>query len=303
MRVHHGLARAVGQVEGFRRRCVADRRHARIRHHIVVRGHELERVAAVVPSAERRHNVRRALEFFRQRAAVRVDLNPVDEFDIGGAAPRGHEPVGRGAAVLVREDHRIAVLSAAAGGAGLVPHQQRDVGEAFNRIRPRVQNWRVRDRFIPRVLFADDLEADVADVNGAEAGGGFRWIDSDRHVVLPAAQVPEQNSIISLFVPAHQHHVRVVRSVDADLERRSLAAGSAPVAALTIRANDGDHFGRRRKDQRFTGARRYRPKSLCRNDAGCHQRHQDDNRTTAHRAASHRTCQARPQKGFLPAAW
>ena len=58
-------------------------------------------MTAFVASFERRHLVAGTLKFLRENLIVVVDFHAVDILDVGGASPRRHQPVGRGAAIFV----------------------------------------------------------------------------------------------------------------------------------------------------------------------------------------------------------
>ncbi|PYQ94636.1 MAG: hypothetical protein DMF97_18240 [Acidobacteria bacterium] len=176
MGVHHGFTRPVRQIEQLRRRCVPNGRRARVAHHVVVGHDEFQRVTRVVRAAERRHHVVGPLEFLGQRPAVRIDFHAVDEFDVGGPSPGRHQPIGRGAAVLVREDHRIAMLASTSGRGGLVPHQQRHVRETADRVRPGVKDRCVGDAFVRRILFTDDGNVDAGHAHGPDVVRALRRV-------------------------------------------------------------------------------------------------------------------------------
>ena len=98
--------------------------------------------APLASAVERQDLVLRALHVLAQDVTARVDLDAVDVFDVGGAAPSRHQTIGRRAAVFIREDHRIAVPFAAIGWLNLVPHQQWHVVELPDGILARVHDRR-----------------------------------------------------------------------------------------------------------------------------------------------------------------
>ena len=67
-------------------------------------------MASFVPAGEARHLMAGALILFRDDLAASVHLGAIDELDIRRPAPRGHQTVGRCAAVFIREDNRVAEL-------------------------------------------------------------------------------------------------------------------------------------------------------------------------------------------------
>ena len=80
--------------------------------------------------------------------ALLVELDSVHVLDVGEPAPGGEQAIGGSAAVLVAEHHRVAQTEAARGLLPLVPHEQRQIGETSQGVRPRVENGGEGDRGI-----------------------------------------------------------------------------------------------------------------------------------------------------------
>ena len=163
-----------------------------------------------------------------------VELDAVDELDVGGASPGRHQAIGLRAAVLVGEDHRVAILAAAWRRHDLVPHQQRQIGELADGVRARVDDRRHRQRGVVAAAVAATRRRCPA--------------TSIAPVRRLAALSVGSRSIVSVWRPlrergrarsdsradrraAHQRQVLRVLAVERQPEHRGLAAGLAPVAA------------------------------------------------------------------------
>ena len=185
----------------------------------------------------------RPLEFLGDDPAAVVDLDAVDEFDVGGAAPGRHQAIGLGAAVLVGEDHRVAQLPSARRRDVLVPHQQRQIGELADGIRSRVDDRRHRQRRVVRALsrVVDVVVRDV-DRRRSRAWRRQRGIAIDRQLVKALRQVAERNPIVGHRFTANQLQVLRVLAVDRDRQCHRLTSCLTPVASGAAGAHRGDGF-------------------------------------------------------------
>ena len=138
----------------------------------------------LVTAVEGRHFVAGTLKLFREHATVAINLDAVDELDVGRAAPRRHQPIGLGAAVFVGEDHGVSKLPAARCRHDFVPHQDRQIREAADRVRPRVKNRRHRLR---DVLVASRREHDDDRHVDRDVAGALR---TQRRVAVDGQLVP-----------------------------------------------------------------------------------------------------------------
>ncbi len=125
---------------------------------------------ALVLSPERRHFMARPLELLGDDLSLGIQGHAVDVLHIRCPSPRCHQPVRRRAAVLVGEDDRVAELPPLRDGEDFVPHEDRQVGESTDGVRPRVQDWRHRLRDEVIAGRGDDHDIDF----GYDGGAGLR---------------------------------------------------------------------------------------------------------------------------------
>ena len=219
-------------------------------------------MAALVPAGEARRDVVLALEGRGAHAAGRVELHRVDELDVGRTAPGRHQPVERRAAVLVAEHDRVAQLAARLGRRmALDPGDERDVGEARERVLSRVEDRRVGERFVGRLPLGDGLDRDALDERLPCAAGRELAVEREREPVLSRRERAEQNAVLAALA-ARQHEVLVKRAVHRQGKHGRLAARRAPVAARARRAHHRHDLGRPlQPERRARGARAPRPAS------------------------------------------
>ena len=199
----------------------------------------------LVPALERRHLVPRALELLREDPPVAADLDAVDELDVGRASPCRHQAIGRRTAVLVREDHRIAELSPPRRRHDLVPRDKRQVGEAPDRVRPRVENR--RHRLCGEIVASPGENRDVGDVDRRRScpDGAQRRIAIDRQPVAARRHGAERDAIIGDRLAAREQKVLRVPAVHEHSERRRFTPRLAPGTSGATRAHGRDGFARR----------------------------------------------------------
>ena len=212
MRVHHRFTGLFGEVEQLRIGGVANGGRARLADHVVVGRHPDQGMAALVPAVECRNLVSRSLKFLGDHFAAGVDRDAVDELDVGRPSPRGHQAVGLRAAILVGKNHRVAKLTSLPGRDDLVPHQQRQVGELADGVRPRVDDRCHRFRRIAVGVDqadAQDLDRCWSCIRCAEFP-----IALDRQLVSPGRQRSQTDAVVGRRFPAEQEQVLRIRAVD-----------------------------------------------------------------------------------------
>ena len=183
-----------------------------------------------VPPAERRDLVVRPLELLGHHLALAVERHAVDELDVGRPAPRRHQPIGRGAAVLVGEDHRIAELPARRNRDDLVPHEHRHVRELADGVRPRVDDGRHRLRHEVVSRRRDDDDVDLRDGRGPGLRRRQRRIGLDPQSVLAHGDRAERDVIVRVLRAPREQQVLRVLPVDQDPDRGRFPPLDAPVA-------------------------------------------------------------------------
>ena len=157
---------------------------------------------------------------------------------------RRHQPVERRAAVLVAEHDRVAQLAARLGRRmALDPGDERDVGEARERVLSRVEDRRVGERLVARLPLGNGLDRDALDERLPCAAGRELAVERERERVLSRSERPEQNAVLAALA-ARQHEVLVKRAVHRHGEHGRLAARRTPVAARARRAHHGHDLGR-----------------------------------------------------------
>ena len=269
MRVHDDLARHVVQIEALGCQPVLHAGRAAVAHHVVVGGHPQQRVLRLVLPLEWRDFVARPLEFLGDHGIVRIQLDAVHELDVGRPSPRRHQPIGGGAAVLVREDDRVPELTPARGRDHFVPHQDRQVGEATDRVRASMKNRRHRGGAIVVVfVFDHDLNVDLGDRRLADAPRAPRRIDLDRQLMVADLVPAQHHAILGVGIAARERQVLGVAAVDEQPQHGRFAARLAPRAPRAPRVDDGDHFGRggdveRPRGERLRGSVRHTPQIRC----------------------------------------
>ena len=154
---------------------------------------------ATLPFApEREHLVLRPLVVLGDDPSRTVHFDAVDVLDVGRAAPGRHQAIGRRAAILVGEDHGIAVARASFRRLAFVPHEHRHIGEAPDRVRPRVDERRERQgQMLGRILKErHDRESRGRDAVPPEPGGRRRCIDVEADRVASGVRAAKHDGVV-----------------------------------------------------------------------------------------------------------
>ena len=172
-----------------------------------------------------------------------IDLDAVDILDVGRAAPRGHQPIGRRPAVFVREDHRVAIARPARCRLDLVPHEDGHIGESALGVGTCEEHRGQSDREMLRRRPGDFFDAHALDrrASAAQTSRGQPRVLIEGHGVLPWSDFAQQQSIAGAPRP-HQRHVLNVAAVQRHSEDDRLATVDIPRTLVAAHGDRRDDF-------------------------------------------------------------
>ena len=195
-------------------------------------------------SGERDQLVILALVRLADDPARAVELDRVDELDVRRPPPGGHQAVGLGAAVLVREDHGVADPPAALRRVLLVPGHERDVAETLEGARPGEQPRGVRERSVARIVPTDGAEGDGLDGNRTRAPGAQPRLERQPQPVFARVERAERQGVVGGGGATDEDDVLRIAAVHVEDEHGGLAPRGAPRARRARGADRGDDLGR-----------------------------------------------------------
>ena len=200
-------------------------------------------MASFAPAMERDDLVVFPLKRLFDHLAVAVELDSVDIFEIGKPAPGRKQTVGRRAAILVAEDHRITDPPSALRVFLLVPHQQRDIGEPADGVGSRVENRGQSDRSVFGMRFREEGEDNILHFGLRDVLRRRLAVEKDPQGVRPFAERSKSNRVVGERRTSDQEQMLRVAAVNLQPQDRSLSPVTTPVAAGTGRPKQPHHFG------------------------------------------------------------